>query len=123
MFSMIDTKYLWGEAILTTTYLINRIPTLVLYYVTPLDYLKKPFHTSHIFLNLPLKIFGCTTYVHINSKRRSKLDPKAEKSIFIGYAPNKKGYKCFNPKTKKIIVVSMDVIFLESQACFKKISL
>ena len=38
---------------------------------------------------------------------------------FIGYAPNKKGYKCFNPKTRKHII-SMDVTFLEHQPYFQK---
>ena len=72
--------------------------------------------------NLPSKIFGCIVYVHIPSKDRSKLDPRAEKYIFIGYAPKKKGYKCFNPKTRKT-VISMDVTFLEKQPFFQKISL
>ena len=37
----------------------------------------------------------------------------------VGYAPNKKGYKCFNPKTRKT-VISMDVTFLEHQPYFQK---
>ena len=48
-----------------------------------------------------------------------KIDPKVEKCIFIGYALNKKRYKCFNPQTKKTFV-SMDVTFLETQPWFYK---
>ena len=36
--------------------------------------------------------------------KRSKLDEKAIKGIFIGYAPNSKGYKIFDLKTKKVIL-------------------
>ena len=119
MFSMHVPKYLWGEAVLTSSYLINRMPTRVLNYSTPLECLKKCFHETCIPSNLPLKIFGCTVYVHLSSKGQSKLEPRAEKCVFIGYAPNKKGYKCFNPKTRKT-VVSMDVTFLEHQPYFQK---
>ena len=40
MFYMNVPKYLWGDAILTTGYLINRMPMRVLKYITPLDCLK-----------------------------------------------------------------------------------
>ena len=95
------------------------MPTRVLQYVTPLDYFKKTFPTSRINSDFPLKIFCCTIYVHIPSKFRSKLDPRAEKCVFIGYAPNKRGYKCYNPQTQKMFV-SMDVSFLENQCYFSK---
>ena len=67
--------------------------------------------------DLSLKVFGCTAFVHIHYNSQSKLDPRAEKCIFIGYAPNQKGYKCFNTTTKKLYV-SMDVTFLEDQPFF-----
>jgi IS30 family transposase len=34
-------KYLWGEAVLTTTYLINRMPNKVLSFETPFDVFHK----------------------------------------------------------------------------------
>ena len=68
---------------------------------------------------MPLKIFGCTAYVHTPKKSRSKLDPRAEKCVFVGYAPNKKGYKFFNPLTRKIYV-TMDATFLEDLPFFNK---
>ena len=95
-------KYFWGEAFLIASYLINKMPTRVLKYSTPLECFNKVFPMSRIHSNLPPKVFGCTVFVHIPSHSRSKLDPRAEKCIFIGYAPNRKGYKCFNPQTKKI---------------------
>ena len=68
---------------------------------------------------MPLKIFGCTVFVHLPKRLRSKLDPRAEKCIFLGYPPNKKGYKCFNPITKRCYI-SMDVSFIENTPYFSK---
>ena len=66
-----------------------------------MECLKKVFPESQINSELSLKIFGCTAYVHIPKRSRSKLNPRAEKCVFVGYIPNKKGYKCFNPLTKR----------------------
>ena len=82
MFYMNIPKYLWGDAILIASYLINKIPTKVLKYTTPLECLKKVFPKSRINSELPLKIFGCTAYVHIPKRLRSKLDPRAEKYVW-----------------------------------------
>ena len=122
MFSMHIPKYLWGDAILTASYLINRKPTRVLQYVTPLDYFKKTFPTCRINSDLPLKIFGCIVYVHIPSKFQSKLDPRAEKCVFIGYAPNKRGYKCYNPQTKKNVFKHGCLFSRKSVLFFQKLS-
>ncbi len=57
-------------------------------------------------------MFGCIAYVHVPNEKISKLDPKAEKCIFIGYSLKQKGYRCFNPSTRKL-QVSRDVVFDE----------
>jgi hypothetical protein len=66
---------------------------------------KKP-NVSH------LRVFGCIAYMHLPNEKRSKLDPKAEKCIFIRYSLKQKGYRCFNPSTRKL-QVSRDVMFDE----------
>ena len=98
------------------------MPTRVLKYITPLQCLTNSFPDNRITSELPLKVFGCTVFVHLPSHLRSKLDPRAEKCVFVGYAPNKKGYKCLNPKTKKIHI-SMDVVFLENEPYFNQTDL
>jgi hypothetical protein len=59
-----------------------------------------------------LKVFGCDDYVHVRKESRSKMDKKDEKCIFIGFKDGVKGYKLWNPETKKI-VYSRDVVFRE----------
>ena len=49
-----------------------------------------------------VRIFGSITYVHIPDEEWQKVDPKSEKCILLGYSPEQKGYKCFNPSTRKV---------------------
>ena len=58
------------------------------------------------------KIFGCTACVRIPNQKRTKLDNKGEKCIFLGVSDQSKAYKFYNPITKKI-VINRDVIFDE----------
>ena len=89
---------LWGHAVLAAVYLINRVPSRVLHFQPPFDALQK--HVSLVSVSkLPLKVFGCIAYVHVYSHQRSKLDVYALQRVFIGYANNQKGYKCYHPPT------------------------
>ena len=117
MLSMNVPKYLWGEAVLTAAYLINRVPSRVLNHQTLLNFFKNWFPENWLTTNLPLKVFGCTMFVHVPNISRSKLDARAEKCVFIGYAPNTRGYKCFNPVTKKIHI-TMDGFFVNKLIFF-----
>ena len=48
---------------------------------------RKIFPEGKINCDLPLKVFGCTMYVHLPSKLRSKLDPSAEKTRLCWLCP------------------------------------
>ncbi len=48
----------------------------------------------------------------VPNEKKSKLDLKAEKCIFIRYSLKQKGYRCFNLSTQKL-QVSRDVMFDE----------
>ena len=125
MFSINVPRYFGGKVVLTTSYLINRMPTRIFKYSTPLDCFQKIFHLSRMYSDLPLKFFGCIVFVHLPNHNRSKLDQKvfgcivlaAEKCVFIGYASNKNGYKCYNPQTKKMYE-NKDVSLIEDKYFF-----
>jgi hypothetical protein len=50
--------------------------------------------------------------MHVPDEKKSTLDPKAKKCVFIGYSLEQKGYRCFNPSTRKL-QVDRDVVFDE----------
>lgn len=47
-------------------------------------------------------------------KRRAKLTIQFSKCAFLGYAPNKKGFLCYDPDIKRI-PVSMNVVFFSKR--------
>ncbi|KMQ82834.1 gag-int-pol protein, partial [Lasius niger] len=100
-------KSFWGEAVLTATYLINRIPSRAL-----VDSSKTPYemwHNKKPYLK-HLRVFGATVYVHIKNKQ-GKFDDKSFKSIFVGYEPN--GFKLWDAVNEKFIV-ARDVVVDET---------
>ncbi|CAN1800959.1 Retrovirus-related Pol polyprotein from transposon TNT 1-94, partial [Linum perenne] len=118
MFARHVPKYLWGEAVLTATYLINRMPSRVLQFRAPRQVLLSKYPQLASFSSdLPPRIFGCAAFVHINPTHRSKLDPRSHKCVFIGYSPHQKGYKCYSPVTRQVYH-TRDVTFFESQSYF-----
>ncbi|MCO5557439.1 hypothetical protein L7F22_011003 [Adiantum nelumboides] len=84
----------WAKAVSTAMYIMNKTPTAAVHNVTPEENFsgKRP-DLGH------LKLFGCIAYLHVPDELQTKLDPKAEKCIFIGYSLEQKGYKCYNPIT------------------------
>ncbi|CAL5338710.1 unnamed protein product [Camellia sinensis] len=91
----------WGDAILTATHLINRMPSRS---------------------TLPLRLFGCTAFVHVHPHQRTKLDPRATKCVFLGYSPSQKGYKCYDPISRRLFL-SLDVTFFETTPFYPKSSI
>ena len=102
----------WAEAVSTAVYIMNRTPTAAVHDVTPEEkFTGVKLDLSH------LKVFGCIAYVHVPDELRTKLDPKVEKCVFIGYSLEQKGYRCYNPLTHKLRV-SRDVVFDEMNSMF-----
>ncbi|GJU95598.1 putative RNA-directed DNA polymerase [Tanacetum coccineum] len=106
-------KTFWPEALATATYLINRLPTKILKMKTPLETLTE-YHTLPQVLTLEPKVFGCTVFAHIPKSYHDKLDPCAEKCVFVGYGVNQNGYRCYNPKTRHMFT-TMNCDFLETK--------
>jgi hypothetical protein len=82
----------------TACYLVNRSPSSMLDDKTPQEVWtsNKPSLTHR-------KVFGCDANVHVPKEKKSNLDKKVEKCIFIGYKYGLKGYKLWNPETKKVV--------------------
>lgn len=97
---------------MTACYLINRLPTTHLGGVSPYEVLNnvKP-SLDH------LRVFGSICYVFVPKVQRHKLEPKSIKCIFIGYSSTQKGYKCYNPTTKRVHV-SREVRFIKEKDFF-----
>ena len=114
-------KYFWDSAVLFAVYLMNRTPTRVNDFKTPLQVFSEHMKLKSV-LNLIPKIFGCIVYVHLQKEFRSKLDSRAEKCVFLGVGQNQKGFKCYNPITQKFYI-SMDVTFLEHEYFYKSINI
>ncbi|RDY07677.1 hypothetical protein CR513_08175, partial [Mucuna pruriens] len=117
LFQIFVPNVYWGETVLTTTYLINRLPTRVLNGISPIKHMLSLFHSSPLMLSLPSCVFGCVAFVHSYNLRHGKLDPRSVKCVFIGYPSNKKGFKCYHPPSRWLFV-SMDVTFHETQSFF-----
>ena len=104
--------HFWAEAVNTAVYIMNRTPTTAIHDVTPEEkYTGTKPDLSHF------KVFGCIAYVHVPDELRRKLDPKAEKCIFVGYSLQQKGYRCYNPVTRELRV-SRDVVFDELRSWY-----
>lgn len=107
-------KKFGAEALSTATYIRNRSPTNALHKMTPYEawtgYKPKVKH---------LRVFGCSAYAHIPKDERKKIDPKAKKSIFLGYGKCVKGYRLYDPEKLRVFY-SRDVIFNESKSVIEQ---
>ena len=114
--SKVPAQY-WGECMLCATYLINIIPLQSLSHETPYFRL---YHTPPDLTEL--RTFGCLCFVGTSTVHRSKFDPRATMTVFMGYSPGQKGYKVLNWKTKQLSV-SMNVVFHEANFSFHSLSI
>ena len=98
----------WVEALHTATYLVNRLPTKTLAFLTP--------HTS-LYSTQPsyahLWVFGCACYPNTSSTAPHKLAPRSSLCVFLGYSSEHKGYRCLELQSNRILI-SRHVIFYES---------
>ena len=70
-------KTFWADAVSTAIYLINQGPSVPMEFRLPEEVWNgKEVKFSH------LKVFGCVSYVHIDSDARSKLNAKSKIYFF-----------------------------------------
>uniref|UniRef100_A0A2N9HUB6 Integrase catalytic domain-containing protein n=1 Tax=Fagus sylvatica TaxID=28930 RepID=A0A2N9HUB6_FAGSY len=97
----------WGEAALTAVYTINRCPSPVIQNTTPYERLFGIAPNYSL-----LKVFGCVYFVLLQPHERTKLQPRSQLCCFLGYGLEEKGYRCYDPVTKRLRV-SRHVVFWE----------
>ncbi|WVZ51377.1 hypothetical protein U9M48_002529 [Paspalum notatum var. saurae] len=98
----------WGKAFLSAVYLINRTPSRVIEYSTPL---KRLFHQQPVYSSL--RIFGCACWPNLRPYNHHKLQFRSLQCVFLGYSPIHKRFKCLNPSSGRVYI-SCDVTFDES---------
>ena len=105
--------YLWTNALLTSVYLLNRLPSSPLGGEVPLRHL----HPTRDLFALPPRVFGCVAFVHDQTPNLSKLAPRSIKGVFVGYSRTQKGYRIYLPEQRKY-VISADATFFEDTRYF-----
>jgi hypothetical protein len=82
----------WGEALNSSVYLINRVPSSVINFQTPFQALSDAV-VAPIVPNLPPRIFGYVAFIHLHKHQCNKLTPRVLRCVFLGYSTHQKGYK------------------------------
>jgi len=81
----------WSYVILHVVFFINRVSTPILNHKSCYHLL---FHQAP-YINL-FKVFGCMCYASTLYSHRSKLQPRAKESLFLGYKSGNKGNHLFD---------------------------
>ncbi|KAL0354512.1 UNVERIFIED_CONTAM: Retrovirus-related Pol polyprotein from transposon TNT 1-94 [Sesamum radiatum] len=92
---------MWGEAVLSACYILNRVPH------KKLD--KTPYELWKGFApNLSyLKVWGCLAKVAYPDFRKSNIGPKTFDCVFIGYAQNSAAYRFITYLTTRFVKLGM----------------
>ncbi|GJR47695.1 integrase, catalytic region, zinc finger, CCHC-type containing protein [Tanacetum coccineum] len=90
--------FLWAEVVATACYTQNRSLIHTRHCKTPYELVHDKKH-DHTFF----RVFGALCYPTNDSEDLGKLQPTADIGIFVGYAPNRKGYRIYKKRTRRIM--------------------
>ncbi|GKE57857.1 putative ribonuclease H-like domain-containing protein, partial [Tanacetum coccineum] len=90
--------FVWAEAVATACYTQNRSLIHTLPNKTPYELV----HGKKSDLSF-LRIFGALCYPTNDSEDLGKLKAKADIGFFVGYTPNRKGYRIYNKRARQIM--------------------
>lgn len=83
--SGMKSSSLWGEVVVTSAYIINRLPCSAINYKIPRKlWISRKFTLKH------LRPFECVAYWHVSQGKQAS---RAIKCGFLGYPMGTKGYK------------------------------
>lgn len=103
-------RYLWGEAVRTSAYELNRSPTAANNGGIPAERWYGKNDLSR------LRIFGSKAWI-VKLPKEDKLEPRSKPVIMVGYCGG--GYRLWDPEENKIII-SRDVTFDEQTLKFEE---
>ncbi|KAI3655909.1 hypothetical protein MP638_003672, partial [Amoeboaphelidium occidentale] len=105
LFSTSLPTALWGEAILFTTHVLNRVNITASQTKTPFELFHgiKP-DISH------LHPFGVKCFAKVN-EHTTKLESKSTEGHLVGYEPNSKAWRIYNPASR-VISITRHAIFV-----------
>ena len=101
----------WGYALETAAHILNLVPTKKVTKTPHEMWTGDPPKLAH------LKVWGCEVYVRRDTQ--DKLEPRAEKCLFIGYPYKSFGYIFYKPKENKVFVARRG-FFLEREFISKE---
>lgn len=79
MLQMNMPKRFWSQGVMSTAYLINRLPSMVLNFMSPMEMIKgRKVNLTH------LKVFVCICFFHVQSLYRDKMYARVAKCILFG---------------------------------------
>jgi hypothetical protein len=100
-------RWLWGEAVATSVYLLNRSPNKALQGMSMIEgWYGKKLVVHH------LRTFECLVHVKMTTPNLKKLYDRSKPMVFIGYEPRAKAYRAYDLVSKRVHV-SRDVVFYE----------
>jgi hypothetical protein len=105
----------WDEVFLAPTFLINRTPSKVIDYQTPLKrlYHVKPNYSS-------LQNFGPACWPNLCPYNHRKLEFRSKECVFLGYSNMHKGFMSLDANSGRIYI-SRDVVFDQHIFPFSKL--
>jgi hypothetical protein len=88
----------WVEAIHTVVHILNKTHLRPHSDKTPYElWFARPASIKHF------KVFGSKFYIKNNDENIGKYGDRANEGIFLGYATNNKGYRCYNKRLHKLV--------------------
>ena len=101
---------LWGEAVSTAVYLLNRSSCKAIGRRTPYELWNgRTPSVQH------LRTFGCIAHTKVNTPHQKKFNDRSCRMVFVGYEPGSKAYQVYDPSTRRVHI-SRDVVFDEAAA-------
>jgi hypothetical protein len=88
----------WVEEIHIAVHIINKAHLIPQSGKTPYElWYGRPASIKHF------KVFGSKCFIKNNDQNLGKYDDRADEDIFLGYATNSKGYRCYNKRLHKMV--------------------